>query len=432
MPLSPSGAHGALLGTGKVLYKLSFVKWCHTKKNWSSWCFHYIQLENPIEDSLLQSNPLKTLSFILLLSSSQSYKSTASKFHLHSPDQWSRPIPVKLSITFQRNIHYESSGLCDDMAQTHLDAIISLCCCFPAVLPLFFIYPESYVWSFIGKMNYDWPYIPHFPAHHHGFQSFSQWLSKLWVNSFTNQLATRCHPNLAFILQPPTCHLYYVRAAFPSPGLPSQAQEHQKPHANNQPAWQRTSWKKRIIPETTAPRNRTATQLHGYNNWGQHVLLDPRYRPWLIKVIFSLTAPEERQHSEPGEFLRQKERPDHKDAECTLGIQTPWPPAPLNSHVTLGKSVTPSMTHSQSANWVINSTHLIGLLIYIKCIETAWQSKYFLSLSSLWLLFHYLLFFASFGQESKRLALTGDYTPFSASNISNIQYPFKPSLWNVL
>lgn len=245
----------------------------------------------------------------------------------------SRPIPVKLSITFQRNIHYESSGLCDDMAQTHLDAIISLCCCFPAVLPLFFIYPESYVWSFIGKMNYDWPYIPHFPAHHHGFQSFSQWLSKLWVNSFTNQLAIRCHPNLAFILQPPTCHLYYVRAAFPSPGLPSQAQEHQKPHANNQPAWQRTSWKKRIIPETTAPRNRTATQLHGYNNWGQHVPLDPRYRPWLIKVIFSLTAPEERQHSEPGEFLRQKERPDHKDAECTLGIQTPWPPAPLNSHV---------------------------------------------------------------------------------------------------
>lgn len=30
------------------------------------WCFHYLQLENPIEDSPLQSNPLKTSSFILL------------------------------------------------------------------------------------------------------------------------------------------------------------------------------------------------------------------------------------------------------------------------------------------------------------------------------------------------------------------------------
>lgn len=63
-------------------------------------------------------------------------------------------------------------------------------------------------------------------------------------------------------------------------------------------------------------------------------------------MVFSPTAPEERQHSESGEFLRSKAIAH--GAGSGLGSQTSWAPAPFNSNVTLGKSIIP---HSQSADW---------------------------------------------------------------------------------
>lgn len=77
----------------------------------------------------LRSNPLKTSSFILLVSSS--HKSATSNFHLHVPSQWSLPTPIKFPITFQssshpRSIHYEDLAV-QRHGHTHLDAIMSLC-----------------------------------------------------------------------------------------------------------------------------------------------------------------------------------------------------------------------------------------------------------------------------------------------------------------
>lgn len=106
-------------------------------------------------------------------------------------------------------------------------------------------------------------------------------------------------------------------------------------------------------------------------NWGQYVLLDPCYGPWLINVVFPLTAPEERQHSEPDGFSRQ---------EQDMGTTWDWEPDCLgsgiiNSCVTLGKPIIPCVPHSWSANWG-QSTSLTELLwgsdelIYLKCIET--------------------------------------------------------------
>lgn len=123
-------------------------KWCDIQKNWDSLMLPLLSAGGSHWRFSLGSNPLKTSSFILLLSSSQSYKSATSDFHLHSSGQWSLPTLIRLPITFQRSshhrpIHYEDRGLCNDVAHTHLDAILSLCCCFPAVLLLFSIYPES-------------------------------------------------------------------------------------------------------------------------------------------------------------------------------------------------------------------------------------------------------------------------------------------------
>lgn len=83
-----------------------------------------------------------------------------------------------------------------------------------------------------------------------GFKALVRGSQGFKVNNLTNQLAIWCHPDLASILPLPTSHLCYVRAAFLSPGLSSLAQEYEKPHSNNQAAWQRANWKKRIVPET--------------------------------------------------------------------------------------------------------------------------------------------------------------------------------------
>lgn len=137
-PLSPLGK--------KCSVNLDF-KWCDIQKNWDSLMLPLLSAGGSHWGFSLGSSPLKTSSFILLVSSSQSYKSATSNFHLRFPGQWSLPTPIKLPITFQssshpRSIHSEDSGLCNDMAHTHLDAIMSLCYRFPAVLLLFSIYPE--------------------------------------------------------------------------------------------------------------------------------------------------------------------------------------------------------------------------------------------------------------------------------------------------
>lgn len=233
---------------------------------------------------------------------------------------------------------------------------LSLCCCFPAVSPLFFIRPASCVWDFTGKMNYDSSCILHLPTPHHEFQSSCQCLSRLWVNSCTNHLAILASSKsvLASGLQPPTSDLYYVCAAFPSPGLSSLVPAHEKPHANKQPDWSRVSWRKRMSSETTDLEEQDGHSAPQLYNQGQRVLLDPHCRPWLRRVVFSLHALEERQRSEPGEFLTWG-RATPNCAGSSLGSQPSWAPAALNSGEALGRLITPFMPHSQSANWELTT-----------------------------------------------------------------------------
>ena len=72
----------------------------------------------------LGSNPLKTSSFILLVSSS--HRSATSNLHLHFPSQWSLPTPIKLpgtgepgGLPFQRSSHPRSIHHEDLAVQRH-------------------------------------------------------------------------------------------------------------------------------------------------------------------------------------------------------------------------------------------------------------------------------------------------------------------------
>ena len=116
--------------------------------------------------------------------------------------------------------------------------------------------------ALLEKMTYDLHYIPHFPVQHHGFQSIKLVALEAprWTISWTSlpDGVIQIWPPFSN-LPHPTSHLDYMYAAFPSPGHSPLAQEHEKPHANNQPAWQRAGWKKRIVPETTGLDKRTAT-----------------------------------------------------------------------------------------------------------------------------------------------------------------------------
>lgn len=136
----------------------------------------------------------------------------------------------------------------------------------------------------------------------------------------------------------------------------------------NQPAWQRASWKKRIVPETTALEAETSHSDPRLLTSGDDVSSWIHYRPGFIRALFSLTAPGERQHSGPGEVFDQEEKP----TTCTQGglrTRASWAPALLHSPVILGKSITPFEPLSQSANCEYNTSLLGALFMYIKCIE---------------------------------------------------------------
>lgn len=144
--------------------------------------------------------------------------------------------------------------------------------------------------------------------------------------------------------------------------------------------------------------------------------------------MFSLTAPEERHRSEPGEFLNQEEKPHC--AQGGLRTQASWAPAPLHSHVTLGKSTAPFMPQSQPENCRYNNTSLLRLLfMYVKCIEimpdgvnTYYNHHHHYS-------YYYLLSLSCLDRRANASPSTRVFlsqkTILFASNISNVKYPFK-------
>lgn len=97
------------------------------------WCFHYLQLENPIEDSPLQSNPLKTSSFILLWA----HLSPVKVLHLssicnpHSSDYSQHPLN---SLLFSKKLPPQIHTLGMQWAVQWHSPKPSWCNCFPVSL----------------------------------------------------------------------------------------------------------------------------------------------------------------------------------------------------------------------------------------------------------------------------------------------------------
>lgn len=200
----------------------------------------------------------------------------------------------------------------------------------------------------------------HLPEPHHEFQSFCQCLSRLWGEQ-PHKAACR-HTGVTQVcsgLWPPTSDLLHpicTACVQPFHHLDSHPwSKHMKNHmlTTCHPGRERAGGREWAL-KPQAWKKGTATQLPTSNNQGQRVHLDLHYRPWLLRVVFSLDALEERQRSEPGEFLTRG-KDTLNCAGSRLGIQTSWAPAVPTSSVALGKSITPFRPHSQSANWELTT-----------------------------------------------------------------------------
>lgn len=149
-PSHSPGGHGAEPHTWKHSITLDLPDDVIARETEGPGCFHYLQLENPIEEPLIQPNPLQT-SFTLLLTLSQSRKTGLSPSSIcisESTDHFQGP---SNSRSLFKGIATKVSYMMKAVAWPHQDPHPSWCNYFFVSSPIVLMGLKSFVWSFIGK-----------------------------------------------------------------------------------------------------------------------------------------------------------------------------------------------------------------------------------------------------------------------------------------